>query len=80
MISFHTAMTSPTSTTIPAGSYRCSTSSTSVAIGAFFYFDHRELLSLSSVNGKCDQLLTFTMSGLLAMLPTLYKIFANKPI
>lgn len=80
MIPAHTAMTSPLSTTIPAGSYRCSTSSTSVAIGAFFYFDRRQLRPLNSVKGNCDQLLTFTMSGLLAMLPTPYKTFANKPI
>ncbi len=79
MIFFHTAMTSPMSTTIPAGWSNTDKIMTGMAIGAFFYFDRRQFLPLNSVKGNCDQLLTFTMSGLLAMLPTLYKTFANKP-
>jgi len=49
-----------------------------LAIGAFFYFDLGRFLSLDALKQNRDQLLAFTLLGLLAMVPILYKKVANK--
>ncbi|MFI5247271.1 MAG: hypothetical protein ACHQWV_01820 [Nitrospirales bacterium] len=78
MISDHTAMTNPMPTTIPAGGSNTDKIMTGVAIGAFFYFDLGQFLSLTSLKENRDRLLAVTLVALMAMVPILCKNFAHK--
>lgn len=82
MISGHAAMTNPMPTTIPAGGSNTDKIMTGVAIaltiGAFFYFDLGQLLSLNSMRESGVHLLAFTLFALLAMGHILYEKFASK--
>ena len=82
MICHEAAMTSQAPTTTPLQQFSRSKAAIAevitLAIGAFFYFDLGRFLSLDALKQNRDQLLAFTLLGLLAMVPILYKKVANK--